>query len=81
MLCTVFMIDGAICWLSRANLERFAAAIQVRGATLENCWAFVDGTVRPISRPGKNQRVLYNGTQENSCYKIPECSSIQWIDS
>ena len=38
--------------------------------------AFVDGTVRPIARPGKKQRVLYN-----SWYKIPECSSTQWIHS
>ena len=25
-------------------------------------WGFVDGTVRPISRPGQNQRVVYNET-------------------
>ena len=45
-------------WFSCANLERFAAPIHDKGAALENCWAFVDG--RPISRPGKKQRVLYN---------------------
>ena len=27
------------------------------GATLENCWSFIDGTVRPNCRPGKNQKV------------------------
>ena len=32
-----------------------------KGAGLRNCWGFVDGTVRAVSRPGKNQRVLYNG--------------------
>ena len=57
-------------WLSRANLERFAAAIHDRGAALENCWAFVDGTVRPISRPGKNQRVLYNGHKKIHAIKL-----------
>ena len=56
-------------WLSRANLELFAAAIHNRGAALENCWAFVDGTVRPISRPG-NQRVLYNGHKKIHAIKF-----------
>ena len=28
---------------------------------LENCWGFIDGTVRPICRPGENQKVVYNG--------------------
>ena len=28
---------------------------------LRNCFGFVDGTVRPISRPDENQRVVYNG--------------------
>lgn len=68
-------------WLSRANLERFAAAIHDKGAALENCWAFVDGTVQPISRPGKKPASALQRTQENSCYKILECSSTQWIDS
>ena len=27
---------------------------------MQNCWGFIDGTVRPISRPGRNQRVVYN---------------------
>ena len=57
-------------WLSHANLERFAAAIHDRGAALENCWALVDGTVRPISRPGKNQRVLYNGHKKIHAIKF-----------
>lgn len=43
------------------SLERYAMAIHARGAPLTNCWGFVDGTVRPISRPGNNQRMLYNG--------------------
>ena len=25
------------------------------------CWGFIDGAVRPICRPGENQRVVYNG--------------------
>ena len=42
-------------------LQRFADAIYGRGSALSNCWGFLDGTVRPIARPGEHQRVLYNG--------------------
>ena len=48
-------------WLRPAELELFAQAIHRKGAALDNCWAFVDGTVRPICRPGEQQRVMYNG--------------------
>ena len=42
-------------------LETYAQAITNKGAALTNCFGFVDGTVRQISRPGKNQRMVYNG--------------------
>ena len=32
-----------------------------KGAPLENCFGFVDGTVRPICRPNENQSTVYNG--------------------
>jgi len=48
-------------WLSPANLQRFADAVHNAGAPLNNCWGFVDGTVRPICRPKELQRVVYNG--------------------
>ena len=48
-------------FLSRENLQRYADAIYQKGAALDNCWGFIDGTVRPICRPKQNQRVLYNG--------------------
>ena len=34
-----------------------------KGAALNNCFGFIDGTVRPIARPGENQRVVYNGNK------------------
>ena len=43
------------------HLEMYAAAITSRGSPLYNCFGFIDGTVRPIARPGENQRILYNG--------------------
>ena len=47
-------------WLLR-NLQSFADAIHDKGAPLENCFGFIDGTVRPICRPTRHQRVVYNG--------------------
>ena len=42
------------------HLEEFANAIHGAGSPLTNCWGFIDGSVRPICRPGKLQRVVYN---------------------
>ena len=47
--------------LAPQNLQRYAHAIHAKGAPLTNCLGFLDGTVCPVSRPGHNQRVLYNG--------------------
>jgi len=48
-------------WLAPACLQRYANAVHAKGAALDNCWGFIDGTVRPICRPKRNQRVVYNG--------------------
>ena len=42
-------------------LEQYADGIHNKGATLQNCFGFIDGTVRPISRPRDNQRRVHNG--------------------
>ena len=47
--------------LSPIQLENYAEAVFNKGAALRNCFGFVDGTVRPVSRPDENQRVVYNG--------------------
>lgn len=57
-------------WLSPERLQLFADAIHNKGAALNNCWGFIDGTVRPVSRPGKNQRVLYNGHKKVHAIKF-----------
>ena len=48
-------------WLSPQKLQEYADIIHAQGAPLDNCWGFIDGTVRPLCRPGENQRILYNG--------------------
>ena len=47
-------------WVTPANMKRYAIYIHQSGARLENCWGFVDGTVRSVFRPGEGQRQLYN---------------------
>ena len=46
--------------LNPAVLVVYATAINNKGAALENCFGFIDGTVRPISRPIINQTAVYN---------------------
>ena len=47
--------------LQPAQLQEYANTIHVKGAVPDNCSGFMDGTVRPISRPGEDQRIVYNG--------------------
>lgn len=48
-------------FLSPAYLERYCRSVADRGCPLRNCFGFIDGTVRAISRPDRNQRSVYNG--------------------
>lgn len=57
-------------WLSSEHLEDFALAVHGKGAALENCWGFVDGTVRPICHPGENQCVMYNEHKRVEALKL-----------
>ena len=41
-----------------------------KGAALDNCWGFVDGTVRPVCRPTNNQRALFNGRKRIHAIKF-----------
>ena len=47
--------------LAPVKLQTYVDAITAKGSPLENCFGFVDGTVRPISGLGANQRLVYNG--------------------
>ena len=51
-------------FLSTENLQLYAESVDRKGAAFENCFRFVDGTVRPICRPNKNQRIVYNGLKK-----------------
>ena len=41
--------------------ERYCDAVYKKCGVLDNIWGFVDGTVKHICRPGKGQRLLFNG--------------------
>ena len=47
--------------LNPVALQVYADTIHHIEAPLQNCFGFIDGTVRPIARQGTNQQVLYNG--------------------
>ena len=47
--------------LQPAMLQLYAAQIHAKGAPLQNCFGFVDGTLLRITRPTVNQRLVYNG--------------------
>ena len=61
MTIVILLHDFNQAWLAQNKLEEFAAAIYDKGAALDNCWGFIDGTLRPCCRPGQYQRYLYNG--------------------
>ena len=56
--------------LHAAKLAQYAQAIEGKGAALNNCFGFIDGTVRPICRPGEHQRLLYNGHKRTHAIKF-----------
>ena len=48
-------------WLQQDKLASYADVIYAKSGALQNCWGFIDGTVRACCRPGINQRSFYNG--------------------
>lgn len=62
--------------LSPQALQAYSDAVAARGAALQNCFGFIDGTVRPICRPGEHQRIVYNGHKrvhalKFQCFALP----------
>ena len=50
--------------LDTTLLRTYANAIFDKSAALNNCFGFIDWTVRPICRPVVNQRTVYNGHKQ-----------------
>ena len=60
--------------LSPASLQEYANAIHRAGAALDKCFGFINGTVLAISRPGKDQRLVYNGHKRVHALKFQSVS-------
>lgn len=65
--------------LSPQNLQRYADSIAAKGAALQNCFGFVDGTVRPICHPKQIQREVFNG-HKSAQFKVSICYCAKWHD-
>ena len=50
--------------------ELFSQVINDKGAPLNQCWGFIDGTARPIARPIRNQRIMFSGHKRTHCLKF-----------
>lgn len=50
--------------LDQLRQEQYAIAVAEKGAALDYCFEFIDGTVRSICRPGDNHRVVTMATKE-----------------
>ena len=55
-------------------IATYADAVHSKGAVLDNCFGFIDGTVQLISRPMSNQRVVYNGHKRVHALKFQAVS-------
>lgn len=62
-------------WLAPSRLEYFAAAVNAAGAPIGDVWAFIDATIRLISRPTYNQEISYNGYQHDHAMKFQGVTS------
>ena len=60
--------------LSPKNLQTYENAIHEKGPALDNCFGFVDGTVRRICHPGEMQRLVYNGHKRVHALKFQSLS-------
>ncbi|CAH2020951.1 unnamed protein product [Acanthoscelides obtectus] len=56
-------------WFNREKLEYYAQAIHNKGAPMNNCWGFIDGTARKICRPSESRRA-YSGHKRYHCIKF-----------
>ena len=57
-------------WLAPVNLQLFTDTVYASGSQLHNCWGFINGTVRPICRPRRDQRILCDGHKKVQVIKF-----------
>ncbi len=57
--CLISSLD--VRFLNHDHIQRYADTVHRQGVPLTRCWGFIDGTARPICRPGQHQRVVFSG--------------------
>jgi hypothetical protein len=62
-------------YLTKDSILRCANAIHEKGSPLIGCWGFIDGTVRPVSRPVVGQEGIYNGHHRTHALKYQGVTS------
>jgi len=65
---------------TRASVQEYDQAITTQGP-LTNCFGFIDGTARPICRPGKKAASSIQWAQTCSCADISIWSNAKWFES
>ena len=61
--------------MSPPLLQTYADAVSAQGAPLNNCFGFIDETVRPICRPVELQEVVVSGISEIFTVRPPNWRS------
>ena len=56
--------------LSPRYFDTYTDAISNKGAALQNCFGFIDRTIRLICRPSQEQRIMYNGHKRVHSWKF-----------
>ena len=56
--------------LSWLDATLFAEVIHNKGAPLEQCWVFIDGTPRSMARPTRNNYIMFSGHKRVHCIKF-----------
>ncbi|KAJ8930621.1 hypothetical protein NQ314_016536 [Rhamnusium bicolor] len=56
-------------WLDEEKMQLYGQGIAAKGAAVQNCFGFIDGTARPICRPSQNQEEYYSGHKRQHCVK------------
>jgi nuclease HARBI1 len=69
------LVSLSTSYVTPSVLESWMAAIRRKGAPLEFCFGFVDGTVRPICRPSRYQKQAYNGHKRVHALKFQSVSA------
>ena len=56
--------------LNAEYLEEMYNVNRRAGSLLEDCVGYIDGTIRPMCKPGRNQKLFYNGHKRVHCLKF-----------